>query len=102
MHRVVFEAGRHLKAAPMPRGGGNRSQVDYAVLEGLLAERPDVTTHELTAAYNHRVRASGEVHRSSIHRALHRAGYVLKKNGYVRLNKTAKPFKKSGARSSGG
>lgn len=65
------------------RGGGNLSNVDIATLQEVVAARPDGTTHEVAAEYNRRVGHSGRVHRSSIYRALRRAGYVFKKNGYV-------------------
>ena len=65
------------------RGGGNPSNIDVATLHEVVAARPDGTTHEVAAEYNRRVRRSERVHRSSIYRALQRAGYVFKKNGYV-------------------
>jgi transposase len=85
--------------APSPRGGGNFSQVDVELLEKLLVEGRDRTTHELTVHYNRLVPRRERVHRSSIHRALHRAGYVFKKNSYVRLRETVPTSKKSAERS---
>jgi transposase len=73
---------------PRPRGGGNVSRVDIKLLHGLVAAEASPTTDELTRAYNRSVRRSGRVHRSSILRALHRAGYVFKKNALVRPSKT--------------
>lgn len=70
--------------APLPRGGGNPSPIDRAVLQAVIAERGDATSFELTAEYNRRVSRDRRVHRSSVHRALRRAGYVFKKNSYVR------------------
>lgn len=69
---------------PLPRGGGNPSPIDLPVLEAVIAERRDATSFELTAEYNRRVSQDRRVHRSSVHRALRRAGYVFKKNSYVR------------------
>ena len=66
--------------APLPKGGGRVSPVDVAVLETVVREAPDATTDELTRAYNRRVARPRRVHRSSILRALHRRGYVFKKN----------------------
>jgi transposase len=71
------------------RGGGNPSNIDVAILHEVVAARPDGTTHEVAAEYNRRVRRSERVHRSSIYRALQRAGYVFKKNGFVLENRTA-------------
>lgn len=68
--------------APRERGGGNPSPVDVALLTSLVIELRDATTYELTAAYNRRAGRAGHVHRSSIQRALRRAGYVFKKNAY--------------------
>jgi transposase len=87
--------------APKPRGGGNRSQVDSTMLAALIAERADVTTHELAATYNRRVHRSAQVHRSSILRALRRAGYVFKKNAFVLQSKTARTSKRGASDSSG-
>jgi transposase len=78
--------------APLPRGGGNSSPVDVAVLEAVINDSRDATTWELAAQYNGRVSRDARVHRSSIVRALRRAGYVFKKNGFVRQNKTAPTF----------
>jgi transposase len=73
--------------APLPRGGGWRSPVDLPVLHGLVRDRPDRTSDELTRAYNRAVPAEARVHRSSIIRALQRTGYVFKKNGAGPRNK---------------
>src|SRR5262245_4925368 len=70
--------------APMPPGGGNRSPIDLGLLESIIAKTGDATSFELTAAYNRQVARRARVHRSSIDRALRRAGYVFKKNSYVR------------------
>ena len=45
-------------AAPFPRGGGWRSPVDLPVLHGLVRDRPDRTSDELTRAYNRAVSAA--------------------------------------------
>lgn len=76
--------------APGRAGGGNFSRVDVVILEEVLAAKPDVTTTELTVAYNRRVGRAGRTHRSSIHRALRRAGYVFKKNARVRPKSTGR------------
>jgi transposase len=81
--------------APRERGGGNPSPIDIALLTALVGELRDATTYELTAAYNRRVGRAREVHRSSIQRALRRAGYVFKKNAYARSNNRARTSKPS-------
>jgi transposase len=80
--------------APRPRGGGNPSPVDPALLEQLVSELGDATTYELTTAYNRRVGRRERVHRSSVQRALRRAGYVFKKNGYAPSNKIVRTSSK--------
>jgi hypothetical protein len=65
------------------------------VLEVVLRERPDGVVDELRAMYNARVPKRARVHRSSILRALHRRGYVFKKNVRGPLSKTARTSKKS-------
>lgn len=86
---------------PLMKGGGWVSPVDWTVLKRLIDARPDQTTDELTRAYN-RVAPQGRVHRSSIWRALRRGGYVVKKNAPGRRNRTGRPSKPSGRRSSPG
>jgi transposase len=66
--------------APLAKRGGRVSPVNVEVLEAVVRDRPDATTGELTQAYNRRVDRPSRVHRSSILRALHRCGYVFKKN----------------------
>jgi transposase len=76
--------------SPRPRGGGAPSPVEMSVLDEVVAMRPDATSHELTAEYNRRVKRASRVHSSSIKRALHRRGYVFKKNGYGLPSKSAR------------
>jgi transposase len=64
-------------AAPFDRGESPRSPVAVSILHGLVAERPDRTTDELTRAYNAATEASARMHRPSILRALRRSGYVF-------------------------
>lgn len=81
---------------PHVKGGGNLSPVDVAVLERVMALHPDAITGELTVAYNRVVGRKKRVHRSSILRALHRRGYVFKKNGRGPLSKIGPTSKRSG------
>lgn len=71
---------------PLAKAGGWRSPVNGDLLRGLIAERPDRTTDELTREYNRQAAPSARVHRSSILRALQRFGYVFKKNDRDRRN----------------
>jgi len=82
---------------PRPKGGGNPSPVDIEVLEAVLRERPDAVVDELRATYNDRVPKARRVHRSSILRALHRRGYVFKKNVRGPQSKTGRTSKRSAA-----
>ena len=65
--------------APLAKSGGRTSPVDLALLETVVQDT--------------------RVHRSSILRALHRSGYVFKKNGRGRQSRTA-PTSKPNARHS--
>jgi transposase len=88
--------------APSKKGGGWVSPVDLEVLEALVGEACDATTEELTWEYNRRVGRAGRVHRSSILRALHRNGYVFKKNGRGRPNRIVRTSMPSGRPSASG
>lgn len=88
--------------APAPTGGGWVSPVDRTVLEAVVREQPDATTAVLARTYNARVRREAQVHRSSILRALHRLGFVFKKNGRGRRNWIAQMSKPSAPRLSTG
>ena len=83
---------------PRPRGGGWHSPVNTAVLEQVIAEQPDATCEELRRAYNRRVSRATRVSRSGIVRAVHRAGFVLKKNGRARAKWTARTSVENGPR----
>ena len=82
---------------PSERGGGNHSPVDMEILDQVVAERPDSTSRELAVAYNKKVKRRLRVHRSSILRALHRAGYVFKKKEFVRSSESDQTSSRSGA-----
>lgn len=77
--------------APRPKGGGTPSTISGAEIAGLLGELGDPTAGELTAAFNRRRRSrSDRVHVSSMKRALHRHGYVVKKNADGRWRVSAR------------
>jgi transposase len=69
----------HVK--PQKKGGGNRSDVSVRELEAILDKLRDANAGEITAEYNKGRRGKDRRHPSSIKRALHRGGYVVKKNG---------------------
>jgi len=75
---------------PRDPGGGWESPVDRVIIEAILVEQVDPTTHEITAHYNKRVAKNARVHRSSIQRALHRFGYVNKKNESARRSSSGR------------
>ena len=88
--------------APLAKRGGQTSPVDVEVLEEVVRARRDATTEELTREYNRRAGRDRRVHRSSILRALHRQGYVFKKNARGRQNRTVPMSRRSVRRSASG
>jgi transposase len=69
---------------PRPRGGGWQSPVDTTDLEQVFAAQPDAPCEVLRRAYNRLVGRAAGVSRSAFVRAVHRAGFVLKKNARAR------------------
>ena len=65
---------------PHPGAGGTRSSIVASEVEALLTRLGDATAGELTAEFNRARRGHARVHVSSMKRALHRFGYVVKKN----------------------
>ena len=65
---------------PRQKGGGTPSTIGAAEIGGLIAHLGDPTASELTAEFNRGRRGHARVHISSMKRALHRHGYVVKKN----------------------
>jgi transposase len=72
---------------PARRAGGRRSIITEAALVAIIAELKDPTASEITARFNRDRTKHERVHVSSIKRALHRHGYVVKKSadGHWRL-----------------
>jgi transposase len=66
--------------APRPRGGGWACPIDMEVLLAVVRETPDGTLEELCRLYNRRVPRACCSTRASVHRALQREDFVLKKN----------------------
>jgi transposase len=100
LQRWITRQRRTGTVDPLARGGGWISPVDTAHLLHLVDARPDRTLEELTRAYNRG--APLRVHRSSIVRALERAGYVHKKNGPGRWNWIASASSSSASASARG
>jgi transposase len=65
---------------PQRKRGGTPSTIVAAELASLIAELGDPTAPELTVRFNRSRRGSARVHVSSMKRALHRCGYVVKKS----------------------
>ena len=88
--------------APLAKRGGQTSPVDVALLERIVRATRDATTEELTREYNRRVAGGRRVHRSSILRALHRQGYVFKKNARGPQSTTVRTSRANARRSASG
>ena len=74
---------RHRKRGdvlPTPKGGGVKSTITLEALQQLLMDARDATAGELTAALNRQRHPRARIHVSSMKRALHRYGYVVKKS----------------------
>lgn len=80
-------------------GGGNVSTVREEEIDAILERFGDATAGEITAEFNRGRRGAQRVHVSSIKRALHRFGYVVKKNGCGRSNSYALMSRPSASRS---
>jgi transposase len=65
---------------PASKGGGTPSTIGADEIARLLDKLGDPTANELTAEFNRGRRGRARVHVSSMKRALHRHGYVVKKN----------------------
>jgi len=101
LQRWVAQYRASESVAPRPRGGGWRSPIAIVVLHAVVRERPDGTSDELCREYNRRVGRAASTSAASFRRAMTREGYVLKKNGGVRVNATDPTFSANGRRSSG-
>lgn len=75
----LYRAEGHV--TPSKKGGGTPSTIERAEIEGIVGRLGDATAGEITAEYNRHRRGDARVHVSTIKRALHRFGYVVKKNG---------------------
>jgi transposase len=78
--RWVWLQQRQGTVAARQHAGGRLAVITLADVEELIAELHDPTARELTVAYNRRRRGARRIHVSTMKRALHRHGYVVKKN----------------------
>jgi len=78
--RWVWRFRERGSVVPTPKGGGTPSTITASEIESILERLGDATANELTAEFNRRRRGNHRVHVSSMKRALHRHGYVVKKN----------------------
>ena len=88
--RWVWLKRRTGAVSPARKGGGTRSEIGAEDIETMLDQLGDATAIELTAEYNRTRRGSARVHVSSMKRALHRHGYVVKKNADGRWRVSAR------------
>lgn len=92
LQRWVAQYRATESVVPAPRGGGWHSPIEIVVLHAVVREQPDGTSEELCREYNRRVGRVERTNSSSFRRAMKREGYVLKKNGSVRVNVTDPTF----------
>ncbi len=85
--------------SPQPKGGGTPSEIGGDEIASLLAQLRDPTAVELTAEFNRRRKRGMRVHVSSMKRALHRHGYVVKKSADGRWRVCAPTSSSDAARS---
>jgi len=78
--RWVLLFGKTGDVKPQPKRGGTPSMIAREEIQDLLAELRDPTAGELTVAFNRSRRGEARIHVSSMKRALHRFGYVVKKS----------------------
>jgi transposase len=98
--RWVWQYRRDGHVQPLKKSGGTPSDVSREELEAILARRPDANAGEITAEYNRGRRGKQRRHASSIKRALYRAGYVVKKNAFVRWS-SSDPMSSPGGKPTG-
>ncbi len=96
--RWVWRYRSHGTVEPRPRGGGVHSNISAAEIDAILGRLGDANAGEITAEFNLSRRGRNRVHVSSMKRALHRYGYVVKKNASGRWSSSA-PTSNGSARS---
>jgi transposase len=89
--RWVSQHRRAGHVRPTKKGGGTPSDVDSIEIAQIVSKLGDATANEITAEYNRHRRGASRRHASSIKRALHRVGFVVKKNDSGRSNSYVPP-----------
>jgi transposase len=84
---------------PRSKGGGRRSPIAAEEIDAIVTRLGDPTALEITAEFNVSRRGGARVHVSSIKRALHRFGYVVKKNAAGRWRVCGRMSSRSDRRS---
>ena len=84
---------------PKPKGGGWRCPIVLPLLHEVIADAPDATSAELCWEYNRRAAPMAQTSVTSFRRAMHREGYVLKKNGRGRARSTGRTSLRNATRS---
>ena len=97
--RWVWLKRRSGALAPLPKRGGTPSEIEGDELATMLERLGDPTATELTAEYNRERARRLRVHVSSMKRALHRNGYVVKKSADGRWRVCAQMSSKGARRS---
>ena len=97
--RWVWRYHREGHLQPRKKGGGTPSAITATEVEALVAQLGDPTAGEVTASYNRSRRGRARVHVSTMKRALHRWGYVVKKNGAGRWRRSGPTSTSSAGRS---
>lgn len=97
--RWVWLYRRTGNVEPTAKAGGTPSAVTKDAIEAALAVVRDATAGELTAEFNRGKPRRERVHVSSVKRALHRHGYVVKKNADGRWRVCAPTSSRSAKRS---
>ncbi len=94
--RWVSAQRRRGDLRPRPKAGGTPSTITLAPIETELDAVPDATAGELTAALNRKRHWRSRVHVSSMKRALHRHGFVVKKSADGRWRVSGRTSSPSG------
>jgi transposase len=97
--RWVYLKRRCGSLVAKPKGGGARSSISAEELDAIVTRLGDPTALEITAEFNRRRRGNARVHVSSTKRALHRHGYVVKKNAAGRWRVCGRTSSRSDAHS---
>jgi transposase len=97
--RWVYRKRRFGSVGAKPKGGGTPSSISAEELDAIVTRLGDPTAREMTAEFNRHRRGKARVHVSSMKRALHRHGYVVKKNAAGRWRVCGRTSSRSDARS---